>query len=371
MLNNQLITKDSWIKNISQVEIPSNVIKFLSLGPKFSIGPRLGIDSPTKPLLSDIDFISSFIPDPDCRNIAIARSINIITNNSFKRRSSPSLLQNLLEETKRFLKSHPELVVTQSDKGNVTVVMLKDDYFKLSQEILDQGSSYITLPSDPTSNIQNKSNAIKKRLWQQKQIDLNTEKRLSSYKSVVAKFYTLPKIHKPSLTMRPIVSSIGSPTEHIAGFLTNILTKAYDSNNDYYIRDSFQVVELFNRTVLPHNYVLVSLDVVSLLSNVYLNAVFRSIHKHWNKISQVCSIDYDMFIEMIEFLFNSTCFSFKNKYYKQTFGTPMGASIPPILATYVMDDLLNIILQVVPFIKKWFSTEGKQSSDLLQSMQTT
>jgi len=62
-------------------------------------------------------------------------------------------------------------------------------------------------------------------------------------------------------------------------------------------------------------------------------------------------------LSIIAFLFDNTYFSFNDNFYKQTFGTPMGASVSPILATYVMDDLLNTVLPVLSFkpffIKKY------------------
>ncbi len=114
---------------------------------------------------------------------------------------------------------------------------------------------------------------------------------------------------------------------------------------------------LFNNTVLPDDYVLASLDVVSLFSNVYLQACLRSINKNWHRIELHTGISRESFLELITFLFNSTYFAFDGRFYKQTFGTPMGASISPILANYVMDDLLDTVIPTLSFnlhfIKKY------------------
>lgn len=149
--------------------------------------------------------------------------------------------------------------------------------------------------------------------------------------------------------MRPIVASMGIPTEHLSAYITNILTNAYDCNNEYFVKDSFQISQILNKMKLPSDYVLASLDVISLFSNVYLEITLKSIEKNWERIRLYCDINKNTFLEIITYLFNNTFFTFDNKYYKQTFGTPMGANISPILATYVMDELLNSVIPLLSF----------------------
>lgn len=92
------------------------------------------------------------------------------------------------------------------------------------------------------------------------------------------KFYSLPKIHKPLLTVRPILSSVDSPTNYLSTYITDILTNAYNNDNLYYIKDSLYVKTEFNTTLIPPNYVIASLDGFYLFSNVYLELVTRVIY---------------------------------------------------------------------------------------------
>ena len=61
--------------------------------------------------------------------------------------------------------------------------------------------------------------------------------RLKTHITVVAKAYALPKVYKPGLNWRLIVSTIGSPTYNLAKYLTNILkpilgnTESFIENN--------------------------------------------------------------------------------------------------------------------------------------------
>ncbi|XP_072401655.1 uncharacterized protein [Diabrotica undecimpunctata] len=243
-----------------------------------------------------------------------------------------------------------------SDKCNVTVVLEKQRYLDLCLELLNSDNVYERLNRDPTNTVQTKCNNLIKELCGARQIDEATKKKLTSYKGVIPKFYALPKIHKPQLAVRPIVACIGAPTNLLASFLTEILTNAYVSN-EYYIKNSFDVFNNFNNYQLPENYVIVSLDVVSLFTNVHLEAALTAIENNWNFISSHCNINLVYFKKLISFLFNNTYFTFNNTVFRQTQGTPMEGTISPILACYVMDHLLDMVIPElsfhIPSVKKY------------------
>lgn len=127
---------------------------------------------------------------------------------------------------------------------------------------------------------------------------------LTCYNSTISKFYSLPKIHKPTLSFIPIIASIDAPTQNLSILITSILTQAYDFDNPHYIRDSFQFASRFNDFQLPDNYVLVSLDVVSLFTNVPLQLCIEVLTKKWNIINQCCNLTFNAFIDIVSFIFN-------------------------------------------------------------------
>nr|CAI5845444.1 unnamed protein product [Callosobruchus analis] len=63
------------IKNLTNVQIPDDISRFLALGPKFSIEPPLNKNFSIKTLLADIDFVTSSINDPNERIIAFLSGI--------------------------------------------------------------------------------------------------------------------------------------------------------------------------------------------------------------------------------------------------------------------------------------------------------
>lgn len=99
------------------------------------------------------------------------------------------------------------------------------------------------------------------------------------------------------------------------------------------------------------------MDVVSLFTNIPIELVINSINKRWDNISNYTTIPKIEFLNVVKFIFDTTYFLFNKKYYKQILGTPMGATISPIVAQYVMDDLLDECVPKLsfnlPFLKKY------------------
>lgn len=346
-LRSKIKTPDSWLKNISGVELPDEVKTLLSLGPKFSIEPsakELNIPG----LLSEIELANRDRSNQE-KNSTTARATNIITN--YVQRQTPSNVPFLAmyRKTATFLKQHPEIIVTPADKGSVSVVMKRDDYHNLSIDILQDPHSYKKLQRDPTSTFQQRANSLITEMKKHNYIDDQTAKGLMIYNPVAPKYYGLPKIHKPQLKLRPIISSINCPNSKIAQFATNILSRAYDKNNRYYIKDSIEFSNKVNNSNIPYGYVVVSLDVVSLFTNIPRELVRGSIEKRWTMISNHCDVNKQTFLKIIDFIFDSTYFSYDNTFYKQITGTPMGAIISPILAQYIMDDALDTCISKLPF----------------------
>lgn len=291
------------------------------------------------------------------KNILASRITNTITNYVQKQNCNNEYLDSIYKRSRVFLVRHPEILVFRSDKGNTTVILFKQQYHTLAMNILEDTNTYKLLNRDPTGTIQQKANKRVSKLKTDSMIDDYTAKKSMIYNAVASKFYGLPKIHKDPIKLRPIISSIDAPNCKIAELITDIMTKAYDTNCQYYIRDSFQLAEIMNNRRIPQGFVIISLDVVSLFSNIPLHLAVDVVTKKWEQISRQCAIPLDRFIELIEFVFNNTCFSFDNKHYRQILGTPMGSKCSPIIALYVMDELLDTCIPQLsfqlPFIKKY------------------
>ena len=108
-----------------------------------------------------------------------------------------------------------------ADKGNATVVLNSKYYTKKMLDLLLNNPSYKTIATDPTTYLEKTT----KTLINKSLMDEETKKKLIPRKksSMCPKLYGLPKVHKTGAPLRPIVSSIDSPTNTLAKHLASIL----------------------------------------------------------------------------------------------------------------------------------------------------
>ena len=102
------------------------------------------------------------------------------------------------------------------------VVVDREEYIQKSEELLHQ-SNYKILQADPTSKYKNKLISLLKSIKAEGGLDENTNRKLYPTGAAPHKYYGLPKVHKPGVPLRPIISSIGSVTYTTAKELSRIL----------------------------------------------------------------------------------------------------------------------------------------------------
>jgi len=62
-------------------------------------------------------------------------------------------LLKLAEDTKRFIKSHPNIIFTRADKNNVTDALNKDFYINQINEMLQDETTYTIMNKDLTKKL--------------------------------------------------------------------------------------------------------------------------------------------------------------------------------------------------------------------------
>ena len=90
--------------------------------------------------------------------------------------------------------------------------------------------TYEPLKDDPTPALQRRLNGKLLDLKKTETIDIQLYYRLRCRIPQSAKLYWLPKLHKPNIPMRPIVSFFGSPTYQLSKHLINILKPLTDKS---------------------------------------------------------------------------------------------------------------------------------------------
>jgi len=94
--------------------------------------------------------------------------------------------------------------------------------------------------------------------------------------------FGLLKIHKVNVPQRIIVSSINTTFYFFAKFLNKIISDNI-THTEYQVKNFELCVALSSKTI-PESHSLVSLDVVSLFTNVPLDLALNSIGKRWEYV---------------------------------------------------------------------------------------
>ena len=100
--------------------------------------------------------------------------------------------------------------------------MEKNGYIKKAEELFNT-DTYKKIPEDPTNKQKNRLIDILKNITTGGGLNEETYRRLYPIGAVSSKFYGLPKVHKPGIPLRPIVSSTGTATYNTAKELARIL----------------------------------------------------------------------------------------------------------------------------------------------------
>jgi len=223
------------------------------------------------------------------------------------------------------------------------------------EELLRDENTYTIMRKNPMAKIERTLNGTIKSLLHKNYITKQTYFLLFSNDSSLSKAYGMPKIHKVNFPLRIIVSSINTVLYQLSKFLHKIINDSLVYNNRH-VKNSFELYKGLSNTKIDSNDVLISLDAISLFTNI-LDLAVQSITKRWAHIEKNTCIPFNEFMSIICFILNSTYFTFNNNIYKQTFGTPMGSPLSPIIANVVLQDLevkaLDIIGLNLPFYHRY------------------
>ena len=161
------------------------------------------------------------------------------------------------------------IVLKKADKGTTTVIMNKKDKVNEGQVQLDVIHNYRPLDEPIVSTTAKKVHRLIQSLLQEGHIDDMTAKWLSLTPDPpqIPVFSTLTKIHKATPVGRPIISGCDGPTERISAFVDHLI-QPIAQNQASYLKDTTDFLNFIEKTKLPKDTILVSMDVTSLYTNI-------------------------------------------------------------------------------------------------------
>jgi hypothetical protein len=251
------------------------------------------------------------------------------------------------------LQSDKSICICKADKGNSIVLLDKDDYNEKMNKMLQEGP-YDKVP-DPTTEFQNQVLAKCK--------ELNNRKKISNnlYSELVIKdprhpiIYGAPKIHKPSVPLRPIVDFRKSPTYKIASYISKLL-KPLAANHKFTVKNSYDFVQDIKKVNPRCGDIKVSFDVVSLFTKVPIQETLEYIKwklQNYDSLSDLTILDIRDIMELLKICLSSTYFNYQNDFYHQKEGTAMGSPVSPIVSELFLQSLENKLIMNDRHIYFW------------------
>ena len=162
------------------------------------------------------------------------------------------------------LSKDEDIIILPADKGNATVVMDKRDYNDKMSTLLSSGQ-YKKVKTNKTSTVERKVKTLLMKV--EKALPQETLRMLNPNNSKAPHMYGKPKIHKPDMPLRPIISNIGSPCHQLARFLTRIISPLI-GKTDSYVKNSQHFVTTLAPVIIDPTDIMVSFDVESLFTSV-------------------------------------------------------------------------------------------------------
>ena len=248
------------------------------------------------------------------------------------------------------LKQTNELIIKPADKAGALVIWPKEDYLAEAYKQLHNTNHYIPIPNNPTQQIQHNIRTLANKMFNDKLIDYITHKfLLPSTTARTPTLYLLPKIHKPNIPGRPIISGCEGPTVSLSQYADYIL-KPLLTDIPSYTKDTTDFLQrVFSlNDHLPENPILVTIDVKSLYTNIPNDEGIEACIEMLNCDPHDNTLNTQTIRDILSLVLNNNFFTFNNGYFLQIHGTAMGSPMAPTYANIFMAVLEKHMLRNAP-----------------------
>ena len=223
------------------------------------------------------------------------------------------------------LRDRDDIIISKADKGGAVVIQNTDDYIKEANRQLQDREFYLPQDRDLTPAHTKQINDTIDQFSRERLIPEKTAKALKVHSAKTARFYTLPKIHKPGNPGRPIISAIGNATSKLAEFVDFHLQPIAEALPSY-VKDTGAFLRKINaiQPAPPKGAILVTMDVASLYTNIPhrdgMNAAAQALQRRRSP-----SIPTRVILKFLSLVLHRNNFLFNDQHFLQIKGCAMGS----------------------------------------------
>ncbi|XP_067629670.1 uncharacterized protein [Eurosta solidaginis] len=242
--------EQDWFINNTKVDFPPDIKSLLTKGPKFAL-PIEDKNFPLFKYIADGEELIQTHKSKEQQEESRTKFSLLVKEHA--KTNKPSAIDRAIvdtvERTRKFLKQNHNIRILTSDKGNKTVAMEIDDYYKKMNEILNDLTMYRVQRQDPISRLQTKNNGLVDKLFKMGIISKSERNNMITTTALSPRIYRLPKVHKEGTPLRPICSVSSSPSYGLCKYIANIL-KNLATNSNYNIKNTLDFKDKINNTYI-------------------------------------------------------------------------------------------------------------------------
>nr|VZI28483.1 unnamed protein product [Spirometra erinaceieuropaei] len=166
--------------------------------------------------------------------------------------------------------------------------------------------------------------------------------------TAMARFYGLPKVHKPGVPLRPIVSLRGTPTFGLTKWLYQRLCSLF-KDSEWTVKSAEKFLARIRHRRVETEEVIVSLDVVSLFTSIppdlTIDTLDGLLRKKYDETDQ--RLKRVHIIELLEMCLK-TFFTFNGQVYEPKKGTLMSSPLSGLISEAVLQRLERLVFSSYP-----------------------
>nr|XP_054754438.1 uncharacterized protein LOC129260495 [Lytechinus pictus] len=249
------------VVNLSKRKLTSDESALLAKGLNFSVAPK------RVPATEIVAKVESSIRSLDAETIgSVRREINAILSSAEP--PKPNITPGMRKALKS-LKEDESIMILPADKGRASVILDTDVYRAKMSELIESISIALSGRTRPTPlpSLPLFFAAFTRMVTSMILPTVSLNRRRSNRPGSMDYL----KIHKADIPLRPIVSCVSSFAYNTSKYLADILAPLVGSNG-HAVHNSASFVDFLRSETIQEHEVMVSFDVVSLFTNVPIDA---------------------------------------------------------------------------------------------------